>query len=117
MTPRTTQQADARREYDLKRSQAPWRKWYHTARWKALRAQVMAIQPLCKMCEQVGKVESTAVVDHIKPHKGDPVLFWDWRNLQGLCAPCHDSGKQTEERKGHAIGCDESGIPLDPSSL
>jgi 5-methylcytosine-specific restriction enzyme A len=28
--------------------------------------------------------------DHIVPHKGDPVLFWDWRtNWQTLCLRCN----------------------------
>jgi hypothetical protein len=31
------------------------------------------------------------VVDHIIPHTGDPELFWDVDNLQGLCDPCHNS--------------------------
>ncbi|MFC3058810.1 HNH endonuclease signature motif containing protein [Paenirhodobacter populi] len=37
-------------------------------------------------------------VDHIKPHRGDQALFWDWRNLQALCAHCHNSVKQRQER-------------------
>ena len=27
--------------------------------------------------------------DHVIPHRGDRVLFWDWEfNWQSLCAPC-----------------------------
>lgn len=38
------------------------------------------------------------VVDHVKPHRGDAVLFWDTTNLQSLCKLCHDSVKQRMER-------------------
>lgn len=55
------------------------------------------------------------VVDHIVPHRGDPVLFWDERNWQPLCKRCHDAAKQSEEKTGVVRGCDASGEPLDPS--
>ncbi len=54
------------------------------------------------------------VVDHINPHMGDPTLFWDPTNLQGLCGS-HDSWyKQAEQRgfrKRRRIGVD--GYPVD----
>jgi 5-methylcytosine-specific restriction protein A len=37
------------------------------------------------------------VVDHIKPHQGDPELFWDSENLQALCAPCHSRKTASED--------------------
>lgn len=42
-----------------------------------------------------------AVVDHIRPHRGDPVLFWDENNWQALCKFCHDSRKQRVEPRRH----------------
>jgi 5-methylcytosine-specific restriction protein A len=37
-----------------------------------------------------GKVLVVAtVVDHIQPHKGDYVKFWDVLNWQPLCRACH----------------------------
>jgi 5-methylcytosine-specific restriction protein A len=43
-----------------------------------------------------GRVTPATVVDHIIPHRGDPVLFWDRKgNWQGLCAPHHN--KKTGE--------------------
>ena len=113
---RAPHELQARRDYDKKRSQALWRKWYGTARWKSLRAQILAINPLCWMCQQEGKVEPATVVDHHKPHRGDPVLFWDWRNLRGVCTPHHDGPKQSEDRTGVAVGCDEAGVPFDAGS-
>lgn len=43
-------------------------------------------------------------------------LFWSRSNWQGLCKQHHDSTKQRMEKRGSIIGCDESGIPLDPTS-
>jgi 5-methylcytosine-specific restriction enzyme A len=42
-------------------------------------------------------VASATVADHITPHKGDPVLFWDPDNLQSLCAACHGRKTATED--------------------
>jgi 5-methylcytosine-specific restriction protein A len=82
------------------------------------------------MCHQQGRTAAATVVDHITPHRlkeainsGDPAaiakaqkLFWDRKNWQGLCKPHHDSTKQRMEKSGQVIGCDESGMPLDPNS-
>lgn len=38
-------------------------------------------------------------VDHIKPHRGDMVLFWDESNWQGLCRS-HHSRKTAGENGG-----------------
>ncbi|MGQ9088597.1 HNH endonuclease, partial [Klebsiella pneumoniae] len=43
-------------------------------------------------------------------------LFWSRKNWQGLCKQHHDSTKQRMEKRGTVIGCDESGMPLDPNS-
>ncbi len=31
--------------------------------------------PLCCKCEEEGKYVRATIVDHIKPHRGDPILF------------------------------------------
>ncbi len=66
------------------------------------------------MCQRAGRTTTATVVDHIVPHKGDWQRLMDPRNLQSLCAPHHDSTKQSEERLGYAKGCDADGNPLDP---
>ena len=71
------------------------RRWYRTARWAALRAQVMAAAPLCVECEKAGHVEPWTDLDHIRPHYGRPELFWDTENLQGLCASHHTQKTRT----------------------
>lgn len=53
------------------------------------------------------------MVDHIKPHRGNELLFFDPTNLQSLCKPCHDGAKQQLEKSGVLRGCDRTGLPLD----
>jgi 5-methylcytosine-specific restriction protein A len=63
------------------------------ARWKhpvyGLRAQCLRRDPLCVMCRRAGIVVPATDADHVVPHRGDPALFWNLANLQGLCGPCH----------------------------
>ena len=56
----------------------------------------------------------SGVVDHIRPHKGDEVLFFDPANLQAICKECHDSRKQLIERHGFDPTVGEDGWPIDP---
>ena len=67
------------------------------------------------MCELLGRITAATVVDHKIPHKGDPQLFWDETNWQSLCAPCHDSHKQSQERTGSMRGACADGMPIDPA--
>ncbi|MEE4804624.1 HNH endonuclease signature motif containing protein [Pseudomonas alliivorans] len=83
-------------------------------RWQQARAGYLRKHPLCKRCHQQGIAEPAAVVDHITPHKGDMVLFWDRTNWQSLCGNCHNSYKQRLEKSGREVGCDASGRPVDP---
>lgn len=54
----------------------------------------------CAMCGRTSDPRAM-VADHIIPHRGDPKLFFDRRNLQALCAhPCHSGLKQAAERRG-----------------
>ena len=94
----------------------PWRYLYNRKQWKALRLHQLSIQPLCKFCQQQGKVTAAEVVDHIEPHKGNRELFFAPNNLQSLCKLCHDSAKQRAESRGvKEIGADTMGVPLDPT--
>ena len=58
---------------------------YRTARWRALRKQVLETQPQCCICGST--VDLT--VDHKIPPRGDEELFYDFYNLQVLCRECH----------------------------
>jgi 5-methylcytosine-specific restriction endonuclease McrA len=63
------------------------RRWYRTARWKYLRAQVL--RDANYTCAQCGQVRVELDVDHRLKHDGDVRRFWDRTNLQALCPSCH----------------------------
>lgn len=53
------------------------------------------------MCRADGIIKEATVCDHIEPHKGDLVKFWNGP-FQSLCKLCHDSKKQAMEKGGTA---------------
>jgi len=69
----------------------------YDAKWRKARAVYLAKHPLCIVCMKDNKITPATVVDHIKPHKGDMVLFWDRSNWQSLCKRCHDIKTATED--------------------
>lgn len=85
------------------------------SKWQRARKAWLLKHPLCKMHADRGLVVAATVVDHIIPHRGDMTLFWDRNNWQSLCKACHDTHKQRLEKSGAVVGCDMSGIPIDPS--
>jgi hypothetical protein len=91
----------------------PWGALYALAEWRKLRAAHRRAHPCCAMCLDAGVVTPVAVVDHIRPHRGNLRMFLDPTNLQSLCKPHHDSTKGWEERRGLSPGCDANGNPLD----
>jgi 5-methylcytosine-specific restriction protein A len=91
------------REHDARRrTEQPWRAWYRTARWLALRAAQLRKQPLCERCLQRGVVCAATVVHHTIAHKGDAAIFWDHTRYASSCAPCHNRDEQRIERGGEA---------------
>jgi len=92
-----------------------YRRWYSRKAWKVARQAQLARQPLCERCQQTGRITAATVVNHRIPHKGDWSLFIDPDNHESLCAPHHDALVQREEARGHVIGCDADGLPIDPS--
>ena len=88
---------------------------YDKRRWRRESRAFLRANPLCRMCEARGRTTLATVVDHIKPHKGDPALFWDRDNWQGLCATDHSGAKREQETTGRIRGCDVDGRPLDPA--
>lgn len=62
-------------------------------------ARILEANPLCVMCQAVGRVSAAVEVDHIIPlHLGGAD---EDHNKQGLCKPCHDA-KSAEEARGRA---------------
>jgi 5-methylcytosine-specific restriction endonuclease McrA len=117
--PKPLDRRQRNREYDARRrTERPWRAWYSTARWRALRATQLASQPLYERCKARGVIRPATVAHHITAHKGDEVLFWDTANLASSCADCHDTDEQRIERGGRArqtVGPD--GWPVDQGCL
>ena len=78
-------------------------------RWQRARLHFLMAHPLCVMCKAKGRYEAATVVDHIKPHEGDEVLFWDTANWQPLCKPHHDSDKKLIEYGRERLTFDADG--------
>ncbi len=67
------------------------------ARWRKVRRRYLNRHPLCVKCKEEGKVVAANVVDHIVPHRGDPVLMWDEAGFQSLCRHHHDQKTANED--------------------
>ncbi len=98
---REEREAERLRQRDKEK---PWRKWYYTARWKKLRQEVLVRD--CYTCQKTGQIctgkypdGTSPVVDHKRPHRGDPELFWNIDNLETVSKAYHDSEKQKAERR------------------
>lgn len=87
-------------EYEQRRGSATSRGY--DGRWQKARMTYLLNNPLCVVCETKGRVTSATVVDHIKPHKGNRILFWDESNWQSLCKHCHD--RKTAKEMAHVNG-------------
>jgi len=72
----------------------------YDARWNKARIEHLDEHPLCADCAKRDYITPATVVDHIVPHKGNEVLFWDQSNWQSLCKPCHDRKTATEDMGG-----------------
>ncbi|MHB2165732.1 HNH endonuclease signature motif containing protein [Alsobacter sp. R-9] len=83
---------ERKRRFDATRPSA--RERGYNSRWDKARKTFLAHHPKCEMCGAVA-----SVVDHRIAHKGDQKLFWNSANWQALCAPCHNSRKQSIERR------------------
>ena len=68
------------------------------SKWRKARERFLKCHPLCVQCQREGRLVKATVVDHIKPHRGNPILFWDERNWQPLCKHHHDVKTMTEDR-------------------
>jgi 5-methylcytosine-specific restriction protein A len=72
----------------------------YTKAWHKAARSFRARYPLCGMrpnghppvmsqCFSDGRITPATQTDHVVPHRGDHVLFWDsLQNWQSLCATC-----------------------------
>ena len=79
---------EGQKDYNRRRSESD--ALYGTQRWKKLSIVFKKRHPCCVECEINGLVRPTQIVDHIKPAKTHPELFWEWSNLRALCHDCHN---------------------------
>lgn len=93
----TAHRREHHRQYDAERGSAAARGY--NSRWRKARETYLRRCPLCVHCTEQARTTPATVVDHIVPHKGDSMLFWDTANWQALCKPCHDRWKQRAERE------------------
>ena len=82
-------------DYDARRGTSAERGYGH--RWRCERLVFLAANPLCVRCLAADETTGASVVDHIQPHKGCQLLFWDRGNWQALCKPCHDRKTVAED--------------------
>lgn len=80
------------------------RGWYKSARWQALRQQVL-VRDLYT-CQHTGVLltgkapaANSPVVHHKVPHRGNERLFWDINNLEAVSKAWHDSEAQRQEKR------------------
>lgn len=85
----------ADRQRAAERARPTARQRGYTVEWQRRSAAFLA-RPENRRCA-CGCGEPATVVDHIKPHRGDPALFWDERNWQGMAKRHHDSKTARED--------------------
>ena len=53
-------------------------------KWRIAANKFLRLNPICRCGNQA------ECVDHIVPHRGNKILFWDKSNWQALCKECHN---------------------------
>ena len=65
------------------------------ATWRKLRKIVLAEEPLCRKCQQQGRITAGNQVDHIDGNAYNNAR----NNLQVLCLPCHARKTNSEMKR------------------
>lgn len=97
----------ADQEYNRARRDPVVARIHGSARWQAVRAQVLRDEPVCRECARVGLTEPATQVDHVLSLAVAPELAFDRANLQPLCTACH--GRKSAAERGPKAG--EGGPP------
>lgn len=95
------------RRRDTRRASAEYHSLYASALWQGdLRPAQLLAEPWCRECAKRGLRTPATVVDHIRPHRGDPALFADRGNLQSLCERCHNrkTARERAQTRGKQCG-------------
>ncbi|WP_395391584.1 HNH endonuclease signature motif containing protein [Novosphingobium sp. BL-8A] len=65
-----------------------------------MRAIVLREEPLCRPCQEEGRISASTIADHIKPLAEGGT--GDRENYQGICAPCHRIKTAAEAKRAQA---------------
>jgi 5-methylcytosine-specific restriction protein A len=94
-----------------KKYETEYRHLYDDTRWRHKRRglKVLTLQafPVCTKCHR----NPSAHVHHVKPHRGNPELFFDPNNLTAICQPCH-AAETAAEIAARRKGGNEPSSPL-----
>jgi 5-methylcytosine-specific restriction protein A len=74
------------------------KKFYDSALWQRVRAEVLRREPWCRECRSIGRPTLAQLVDHITPISagGDRT---SGGNLQPLCHECHNAKRAGESNR------------------
>ncbi len=73
----------------------------YTSEWDKAAKEFLQAHPYCVMCLEFGQQKNATAVTHKLPHRGNPALFWNPKNWQGLCAGHHSGAGSQVEQVGH----------------
>lgn len=73
----------------------PERQRLYDWQWRKQRQVWLANHPWCEECLKRGLFVSATDVDHVEPHRGDPVSFRIGK-VQSLCHSCHSKKTRVE---------------------
>ena len=96
LVPYGTKYCDKHRSLHPEDTRSAGSRGYGTA-WNKARKRYLETHPLCAECLKEGRYVKATDVDHIKPHRGDNVLFWDQGNWQSLCHRHHSIKTRNED--------------------
>ncbi len=102
------------RETDTRRGTAAERGY--TWQWAVASAAFLRQHPLCIGCLARGRTEAATLTDHVIPHRGDMVLFWDRTKWQPSCDWHHNAVKQKLEALFDAGRIGADGLWLDSAT-
>jgi len=92
---RTIKRVELQR-YERSTSRREHQRLYDWA-WRRYSKRRLEQYPWCVECAKEGTPALGKVTDHIRPHRGDPILFRDPSNHQTLCKWHHDRKTATED--------------------
>ena len=94
-----------------RRAEPSWRSWCKSPTWKSIRRHRLAKEPRCRQCAIEGRTAVAIYVDHVKPHRGQWALFFQYENTQSLCAHHHSLHKHKDQQAAIARRADGTTIP------